>query len=114
MPELKPLPSKNKPAPKATRKCPFCAETIQAEALICRFCGRQVVKFNEQARPKKWYFAPEVKILAFVFCMPLWTLIVLDDPSSTTGVKILGTILLIIYVLCAIGFCAGMFSAPPR
>jgi hypothetical protein len=25
-----------------TRKCPHCAETIQADARICRFCNREV------------------------------------------------------------------------
>lgn len=114
MPELKPLPSKSKPpTPQlpATRKCPYCAETIQAEALVCRFCGRQVVKFNEPQKPKKWYFAPEIKILAFLFFTPFWTLIVLDDPSSSLGVKVVAIVLLVIFILFALGVCQGLFFA---
>jgi hypothetical protein len=39
----------------ATKQCPFCAERIQAAAILCRYCGRDLpVNKSDEQRFEEW------------------------------------------------------------
>ena len=75
------------------KKCPFCAEEIQDEAVKCRFCGEFLIKSSKVET--KWYFSTTSVVITLLLLGPLGLPLVWLNPRYKMVTKLMVTVLVV-------------------
>ena len=76
------------------KKCPFCAEEIQDDAIKCRFCSEFLMPLQAEKKVP-WYFRGYVILVGFLCIGPLVLPLIWFHPKYSTAAKIVFTAVII-------------------